>query len=296
MGKGTRFNAHKAHVADYFTSKIYEFTTKCRACADCEFKIRTNPKEQCFDYVSGIRKKVEEFDSAEAGALGVVDTDAGAGIYQYKNGKLVGADGKGEDAALQALETSARGERKAMTEYEQMESLYQVNTRMEEDADVNALLRKGYRKERKAKKRRLEDAKKMGLGRGIFLSGETDQDITDARVTIGLRDHQRVSDSAFSNEKNAFGSIRSGGIFSSSKKIKSKSDKNRTKRNDTSDNTTGIMTKKADTIRKGKKRIVVCPQSTTNGTRMEIKEEIQSEPGPSKSAISALAAYGSDSD
>jgi len=34
VGKGTRFNAHKAHVDDYFTSKIYEFTTKCRSCAD----------------------------------------------------------------------------------------------------------------------------------------------------------------------------------------------------------------------------------------------------------------------
>ena len=48
VGKGTRFNAHKAHVDDYFTTKIYEFTTKCRSCANCEFKIRTNPKEQTF--------------------------------------------------------------------------------------------------------------------------------------------------------------------------------------------------------------------------------------------------------
>ncbi len=34
VGKGTRFNAHKAHVDDYFSSRIYEFTTKCRSCAD----------------------------------------------------------------------------------------------------------------------------------------------------------------------------------------------------------------------------------------------------------------------
>lgn len=34
VGKGTRFNAHKAHIDDYFSSKIYEFTTKCRSCAD----------------------------------------------------------------------------------------------------------------------------------------------------------------------------------------------------------------------------------------------------------------------
>ena len=34
VGKGTRFNAHKAHIDNYFSSKIYEFTTKCRSCAD----------------------------------------------------------------------------------------------------------------------------------------------------------------------------------------------------------------------------------------------------------------------
>jgi coiled-coil domain-containing protein 130 len=215
VGKGTRFNAHKAHVGDYFTSKIYEFTIKCRACAACEFKIRTNPKEQSFDYVSGIRKKVEEFDSAEAGTLGVIDTDAGAGIYQYKNGKLVGADDKANDTALYALEKSARGERKAMTEYEQMESLYKINTRMEEDADANAALRSGYRKERNAKKQRLEDAKKMGLGLGISLVGETEQDIANAKVAIGLRDHDRVAQQAYGSEKEKFSSIRSGSIFSS---------------------------------------------------------------------------------
>ena len=58
VGKGTRFNAHKAHVDVFFTTKIYEFTTKCRACAHAVFRIRTNPKDRTFDYTEGIRKKV----------------------------------------------------------------------------------------------------------------------------------------------------------------------------------------------------------------------------------------------
>ena len=51
VGKGTRFNARKDHAGDYYTTKIWEFTTKCRACGGAEFKIRTNPRERGFDYV-----------------------------------------------------------------------------------------------------------------------------------------------------------------------------------------------------------------------------------------------------
>lgn len=294
MGKGTRFNAHKAHVDDYFTSKIYEFTTKCRACAKCEFKIRTNPKEQTFDYVSGIRRKIEEFDSREAGTLGVIDTDAGAGIYQYKGGELEDADKDHVDVALQALEKSARGERKAMTEYEQMESLYRVNTRMEADADANALLRSGYRKERKAKKRRFEDAKKLGLGRGISLAGETEQDMAHAKVTMGLRDHAREEKQAFGSEKEAFRSIRTGSIFSSEKEKQHRSGSgiSRSKKikaaasNDPKVSNMPVQSRE-------KKKIILCPRSTKNGTKMETTAV---ESTVSTDAISALAGYGSDSD
>eukprot|EP00584_Thalassiosira_punctigera_P006759 CAMPEP_0172542018 /NCGR_PEP_ID=MMETSP1067-20121228/12711_1 /TAXON_ID=265564 ORGANISM="Thalassiosira punctigera, Strain Tpunct2005C2" /NCGR_SAMPLE_ID=MMETSP1067 /ASSEMBLY_ACC=CAM_ASM_000444 /LENGTH=214 /DNA_ID=CAMNT_0013328171 /DNA_START=200 /DNA_END=840 /DNA_ORIENTATION=+ len=151
VGKGTRFNAHKAHVDDYFTTKIYEFTTRCRACGDCEFKMRTNPKERTFDYVSGIRKKVEEFDTAEAGTGGVIDTEIGNGILEYKNGRVLDAP---DGTALNLLEKSAAGHRKAQTEHEHMTSLIELNAKMGEDADANASIRAAFRKDRKAKRRR----------------------------------------------------------------------------------------------------------------------------------------------
>lgn len=303
VGKGTRFNAHKAHVADYFTSKIYEFTTKCRACAACEFKIRTNPKEQRFDYVSGIRRKVEEFDSAEAGTLGVVDTDAGAGIYQYKNGKLMGADDEKEDVALQALEKAARGERKAMTEHEQMENLYKTNLRMVEDADANSSLRKGYRKERKAKKRRFEDAKKLGLGRGISLIGESTQDIVDSKITIGLRDHEREITQARSSEKERLGSIRSGSIFSSKKQKRSQSQQHSHRHRQRNENENSISGSRIPDAKIGnsnaekegtpKKKIIISRRSNNKGTtHLEVKETKSN----SNCALSALGNYGSSSD
>ncbi|KAL7474384.1 hypothetical protein ACHAW6_000359 [Cyclotella cf. meneghiniana] len=293
VGKGTRFNAHKAHVGDYFTSKIYEFTTKCRACAGCEFKIRTNPKEQAFDYVVGIRRKVEEFDSLEAGTHGVIDTDVGAGIYQYKDGKLLDAEGDGGDAALHPLEKMARGQRKALTEHEQMESLIRINSKMEGDSDANAYLRAEYRKERKAKKCRLEDAKSRGLGRGIFLDNETGEDVATAREAMNIRDQQREMIQAYVSEKKRFSRIKGGGIFSSHKRHTSKamlgSDKN--KRDEPS------IHKSAETVTedrtRAKKKIKVCPQNTENRTQIEVKE-IKS--NSCQGVISALADYGSDSE
>ena len=54
VGKDTRFNALKKHVDDYYTTKIWKI-----------FVIRNNPKEQCFDYTSGVHKKQEKFDTKE---------------------------------------------------------------------------------------------------------------------------------------------------------------------------------------------------------------------------------------
>jgi len=224
VGKGTRFNAHKAHVDDYFTTKIYEFTTNCRACGDCEFKIRTNPKEQTFDYVSGMRKKVEEFDTKEAGTHGVIDTEFGNGVHQYRDGKLDATDKKA--STLNALERSASGYRKSMTETEHMESLMQLNSKMLEDSDANAAIRASFRKDRKAKKHRLGEATRMGLGRGIELSGETESDKVTAKLAIKTAQCKKSDGRAHESEQGRFASLRSGSIFDS-KKLSCKGKKRR---------------------------------------------------------------------
>lgn len=237
VGKGTRFNAHKSHVDDYFTTKIYEFTTTCRACGKCEFKIRTNPKERTFDYVVGIRKKIEEFDSAEAGTYGVIDTEFGNGILQYKNGKVVGeaattATAQTTNSSLQLLEKNAAGHRKAQTEHEYMTSLIKLNSKMGEDADANSNLRSMYRKDRKAKKRRLGKAASLGLGRGIEITeGNHEDDTTLAKLTMDMRARKDRSSSAHQVEKERFRDARRGSIFASIKPTNSRHVKTKRSRN-----------------------------------------------------------------
>ncbi|GMI28773.1 hypothetical protein TrRE_jg12589, partial [Triparma retinervis] len=58
IGKGTRFNAKKDTVGAYFSTKIYSFTFKCYECKG-KLVMQTNPKDADYDFVSGIRRKVQ---------------------------------------------------------------------------------------------------------------------------------------------------------------------------------------------------------------------------------------------
>lgn len=207
VGKGTRFNAHKAHVDDYFTTKIYEFTTKCRACAQSTFKIRTNPQERTFDYIEGIRKKVEEFDTTEAGTAGIIDTDVGAGIIPSS-----GAGSSTVDSNLSRLERTAAGERKAQTEYGRLESIQRLNdSTTKDDAGSNANLRATYRKARQGRKRRIGDAEAIGLGRNIELAEVNTADDATSKEVFAQR--IVIDGKARKRERDSFQAVRSESIF-----------------------------------------------------------------------------------
>mmetsp|Transcript_33168 Transcript_33168/g.72737 ORF Transcript_33168/g.72737 Transcript_33168/m.72737 type:complete len:426 (-) Transcript_33168:1647-2924(-) len=246
VGKGTRFNAKKSHVDDYFTTKIWEFETRCRACADCTFKIRTNPKGRCFDYVEGIRRKVEEFDTQEAGTEGVIDTDVGNGIIPSNgpdDAAVNGATGtstrstggssvpgtSARSAAdgvngvssnpLSRLERTAVGERKAQMEFGRLESIKRLNNAtLKDDAATNAAVRATYRKARQGKKRRLSNAARIGLGNSIELTEPVQEDVAASKDAFGTR--QILDNRARKRETDAFKMIRTGSIFGARSKSK----------------------------------------------------------------------------
>jgi coiled-coil domain-containing protein 130 len=243
ISKGTRFNAHKAHVGDYFTTKIYEFTMKCRICKTSKFVIRTNPKGRCFDYISGIKKKVEEFDTIDAKSLGMIDTEDGNGIQSFTNRNMTRSTNECKKStsvnintststsnAIDKLQKEKIGERKAMTERDAMEKLMKYNNiTMLNDATSNSNLRSKYRVVRKAKKRRLEEAQRKGLGMGIELLESTDADSNLSHSVFVFHNEKNVNgikknDDAVARrirheksqkvEKQKFGTIRASSIFS----------------------------------------------------------------------------------
>ena len=208
VGKGTRFNAKKSKNGCYFTTPIYKFVMTCRVCSKCEFVIQTNPKERSFDYLEGIHKQVQEFDTRQAGTAGVIDTDYGNKLISENHGAE--ADALNE---LSRLESVACGARKTMTERDELESLMSVskNTFLD-DSGSNAALRKTFRADRKSKKQRLKDAKALGWKEGMELADETVNDVVSARGTCFGK--------GLVTEKKRFMSIQTSSIFDSGKRKK----------------------------------------------------------------------------
>lgn len=214
VGKGTRFNAKKEHSGDYYSTKIYDFTMKCRHCKNL-FVLRTNPKEKCYDYISGIKRKVEEFDTVAAESLGVIDTDYGNSIHNFTNGeiKLLGGH-----SALNKLEEDIFTQKQDETERQRMERMIKKSqTYMLDDSTSNAKMRASYRQVRQAKKRRLEEATRKGLGRDIEVADSTVEDTIHARIAFqssGVLDqHARQAESS------KFQAVRQSKLFDSKRKI-----------------------------------------------------------------------------
>lgn len=201
VGRGTRFNAAKSKSGAYLTSPIYEFRMKCRICAAVEFVIRTNPKEQSFDYVSGIHKQVQEFDTVEAGTAGVIDTE--------NANRLVGSADRN---SLLHLETVATGKRKAATERDALETLLKVNGKtFGEDVSNNAIIRKSFRNDRNDKKARVKEGVKLGWAEGMeVISGDLLQDIVLAKSTT-------FSDGK-TTERQKFRQLKTASIFATGAK------------------------------------------------------------------------------
>ncbi len=211
--RGTRFNAQKSCVGNYHTTKIWQFEMKCRTCQHV-FIIRTNPQERSFDYVSGVKKRVEEFDTVENKSLGVIDTEYGHAIHSFTNGQIDSVRGKAgndDDNVIDKLQNEIMGKRKAMSEYEAMEMLMERNrSTMYDDSLSNSNLRAGYRIQRKQKKNRVDHAAKLGLGSGILLEdGTGDEDLKLSRFIFNEK-KLHSGNHAKTNEVKKFRFIRQG--------------------------------------------------------------------------------------
>jgi Uncharacterized conserved protein len=212
VAKGTRFNAQKEHVDNYHSSKIWEFRMKCRSCSNA-FIIRTNVEQRCFDYMGGIQRKHEEFDTVQAQSLGVIDTEYGHAIHNFTNGRLDVSEGS--NTALDKLEKEVVGRRKVMSDLDAMKMVMTRNhCTSYDDAGSNSNLRKIYRNARKKKKQKLEEARSLGLGKGILLDDCQSKDFRDSTAAFQRRDV--VEKKAKRMEIDKFQKLQRG-IFSSSR-------------------------------------------------------------------------------
>ena len=62
-GRGTRFNASKAHAGDYFSTKIWEFSMGCKVCAEVLI-VKTDPKAGDFVFAGKLRRKTRDREAS----------------------------------------------------------------------------------------------------------------------------------------------------------------------------------------------------------------------------------------
>jgi Saf4/Yju2 protein len=200
VSRGTRFNAEKIKKGNYFSTVIWEFKMKCRICAKQEFIIKTNPKEQAFDYVDGIHKQLKDFDTSEAGTAGIIDIDH--------------ANEVSNSLGLDRLQTIATGKIKALSEHEQLQAILRINENAYlDDAANNSSARANFRMDRCQKNSRLDDASKLGWRRGMeLLSENTLGDIVVAKSTTFGSGKQQESEN--------FRLVRKASIFEAQPKAK----------------------------------------------------------------------------
>ena len=148
IAQGRRFNAEKAHVGDYLSTKIWAFTCKC-TCGE-RFEIRTDPQNAQYTVHSGARRQMQEWDPAEHGGHPIYDTEAGA--------KAPGTEAPqpAQDAFAQ-LEQRENDKSKAKQREARILQLQQhADSTWSDPYTLNANLRRSFRREKSNRTQQLE--------------------------------------------------------------------------------------------------------------------------------------------
>lgn len=158
----------------------------CRICSH-PFRIRTNPQERGFDYVEGIKIQAGQEPSKEL-------------LEKSFSTNMNIPD------ALEKLEAAAQGKKKLLTELDQLKGLQKLNEKTKfSDADSNADIRARFRKDRKEKRARLQQAKNLGWRDGMEVVGASIEDEVAAKETVFGKSKE--------TEKKRFGAVRQSSIF-----------------------------------------------------------------------------------
>uniref|UniRef100_A0A0G4F7Q1 Splicing factor YJU2 n=1 Tax=Chromera velia CCMP2878 TaxID=1169474 RepID=A0A0G4F7Q1_9ALVE len=145
VDQGVRFDADKKCVGNYFTTKIWEFAMKCHRCPQ-RFVIRTDPKTCEYLCISGLRKKISEWDAKDQ--EGTVEIQEPEEIQKRKNDPMYKLDKQQESAERLA---ASRGT---------LQDLIEFNEDRADSYAANSYLRKAFRKEKKELQKKEEEERK----------------------------------------------------------------------------------------------------------------------------------------
>jgi hypothetical protein len=199
ISKGLRFNAKKEKAPEkYFTTQIWKFTMKC-PCPTCDqrFVIKTDPENDTYDMAEGMRKMEQDFEPELNDSIIKATTD------EERN--LLSID------PMFRLQHEKEDKRRAQSAKEHIESLIDLqDSQKEKDYDMNSLLRKGNRDQRKRAIFLLEEGQKRGLNIPLVEENDVDYTTSDSLRFLSRSNLFTVA------ERSKMSAIQSQSIFPSS--------------------------------------------------------------------------------
>lgn len=163
IGKGVRFNAKKKKTGMYFTTPIYEFRLTCATCKG-DMVVQTDPKNQTYAMVSGIRQKVESFSHEQNEAERLNDAET---TIQLGHDPLFRLEHAEEDKRIASSKASA------------LERLIDLQGARSDNYSVNSTLRKSFRKEKHSRRKQQREAASRGIM--VPLAEPTEEDRVAAK-------------------------------------------------------------------------------------------------------------------
>ena len=195
IGRGTRYNAEKKKVGMYFSTPIYEFGMKCATCPQ-RFVIRTDPKNRDYEFVSGIRRKVEGYNA---------ETAKDANAVALEDESTVAARAANALATVEHQEDNKRRAESAGAVLQATMELSQKREAVGERLN-KALRRTARRKRHETKQLRRESARR---GFGIRLLARS----TDDTLSAALQRPALAAARASAQARRQRAVVRAQGVF-----------------------------------------------------------------------------------
>ncbi|CAI5717888.1 unnamed protein product [Hyaloperonospora brassicae] len=168
IGRGVRFNARKKSVGRYLSSVVYEFAMRCARCGG-DVVLRTDPKARGYELVRGVQPKADAEDAQERQTERLNDAQVAEKLQRDPFYRL-----EHENEDKRVAKKRSRG----------LEALVQLqDAAFRDDYASNSALRAQLRSDKKQRKRRQEEATRLGIG-GIPLLDVHPDDVVASRAVV----------------------------------------------------------------------------------------------------------------
>eukprot|EP00931_Biecheleriopsis_adriatica_P103209 TRINITY_DN78073_c0_g1_i1.p1 TRINITY_DN78073_c0_g1~~TRINITY_DN78073_c0_g1_i1.p1 ORF type:complete len:315 (-),score=65.56 TRINITY_DN78073_c0_g1_i1:74-1018(-) len=190
IAQGTRYDADKKKVGMYFSTPLYQFSMRCGNITSPELSadgsvhcnqrlvIRTDPQNDDYALVEGLRRKVETWQSKDSETIELVDPETR---------RQMSAD------PMFRVEKTVRDKQRERSDKERLADLQDLQDEREDAYGLNCALRRTHRARRKEEQAREEEERRRGKPNfALPLVPPSEEDWNEAKTIAFKTDHDKI--------------------------------------------------------------------------------------------------------